>query len=134
MTKPVTPVLTVDAIIAKPESGIVLIRRAHPPFAGCWALPGGFVEVGESCEQACCREALEETGLVVQIVSLIGVFSRPDRDPRGHTVSVIYLCRPITGELRAGDDASQAQWFSNLAGIPLAFDHDEILAGMGFRP
>lgn len=131
---PTTPVLTADAVILDPEKGIVLIRRGHPPFEGCWALPGGFVEVGESCADACVREAREETGLEVEPVALLGVFSRPDRDPRGHTVSAVFVCRAVGGRLAGGDDASDARWFSDLGGVELAFDHADVLATASLLP
>ena len=132
MPYPPTPALTVDAVIADPADGVVLIRRRNPPFAGAWALPGGFVDVGEKCEDGCRREAAEETGLAVEIVACVGVFSAPDRDPRGHTVSVAYLCRAVGGVLHGGDDAADARWFADLAGVTLAFDHAEVLAAAGF--
>ena len=132
MPYPPTPALTVDAVIVDSARGVVLIRRRNPPFAGAWALPGGFVEVGERCEDACRREAGEETGLAVEIVACVGVFSAPDRDPRGHTVSVAYLCRAAGGFLLGGDDAAEARWFADLAGVALAFDHAEVLAAAGF--
>ncbi|HUK12233.1 MAG TPA: NUDIX hydrolase [Thermoanaerobaculaceae bacterium] len=131
MAKPVTPLLTCDAVILDPEMGVVLIRRRNPPFEGHWALPGGFVEVGESCEAACRREAEEETGLAVEIVSLVGVYSDPARDPRGHTVSAIYLCRAVGGTLAGGDDAAEARWFADPAGVELAFDHRRVLEDIG---
>lgn len=134
MPMPTTPVLTVDALIVHSERGVLLIQRGHEPFAGSWALPGGFVEVGERCEDACVREAREETGLEVEPVALFGVYSDPRRDPRGHTVSVVFLCRVTGGALLGGDDAAQAQWFTNLHGLPLAFDHAVILADAGFLP
>ena len=126
------PALTVDAVITDPERGVVLVRRGRPPFEGAWALPGGFVEYGEPCEAACVREAAEETGLDVAIVSLLGVYSDPGRDPRGHTVSVVYLCRVTGGSLAAGDDAAQCRFVADLRGLPLAFDHARILADAGF--
>jgi len=129
---PNCPLLTVDAVIVDPERGVALICRRSPPFAGCWALPGGFVEVGEECEAACVREVHEETGLDVTVAGLIGVCSRPDRDPRGHTVSVVYLCRASGGEIEGGDDAAAAAWFADVTGLALAFDHSEILAAVGF--
>ena len=132
MPIPSTPALTVDAVIADPACGVVLIRRRNPPFAGSWALPGGFVDVGETCEHACRREAAEETGLEVEVVACVGVFSAPQRDPRGHTVSAVYLCRVSAGALQGGDDAAEARWFADLTGVPLAFDHAEILAAAGF--
>jgi 8-oxo-dGTP diphosphatase len=131
---PKTPALAVDAIIVDPTRGVVLIRRANPPFQGRWALPGGFVEVGETCEAACVREAREETGLEVEPVELVGVYSTPERDPRGHTVSPVYLCRVLGGSPYGGDDASDARWFSDLTGVELAFDHAEVLADVFFRP
>ncbi len=132
--RPTGPVLTVDALIADPGLGLVLIRRGRPPFAGRWALPGGFVETGETCEAACVREAREETGLEVVPVALAGVYSDPARDPRFHTCSVVYLCRVAGGRLRGGDDAAAARWFGDLAGVALAFDHARILADAGFLP
>jgi len=80
------------------------------------------------------REAREETGLEVEPVELVGVYSTPDRDPRGHTVSPVYLCRVVTGVARGGDDASEARWFSDLAGVELAFDHAAVLADAFFCP
>lgn len=132
MALPTTPVLTADALIVDPENGVVLIRRRNPPFAGAWVLPGGFVEVGESCADACRREAREETGLEVEIVQLLGVYSDPTRDPRGHTCSIVYLCRVIGGHVEGGDDAREAAWFADLAGTPLAFDHAQVLRDAGF--
>lgn len=120
--------LTVDAVILDPSAGVVLIRRGLEPFAGRWALPGGFVETGESVAAACIREVGEETGLEVEPVQLVGVYSEPGRDPRGHTVSVVFLCRVTGGLLAGGDDAAEARWFASLAGIDLAFDHAQILA------
>jgi 8-oxo-dGTP diphosphatase len=134
MSTPTTPVLTVDALIFDPVLGVILIRRANPPFQGRWALPGGFVEVGETCEAACSREVREETGLDVEPVELAGVYSAPDRDPRAHTVSVVYLCRALGGTVRGGDDASEARWFADVAGVELAFDHTRVLANAGFLP
>ncbi len=134
MPAPVTPMLTVDAVIVDAARGVVLIRRGRPPFHGRWALPGGFVEVGERCEAACAREAREETGLEVEVVGLLGVYSSPGRDPRGHTVSAVYVCRVAGGELAGGDDAAEARWFSDLAGVELAFDHAEVLADACLLP
>ncbi len=132
MTKPVTPLLTVDAVITDPLRGVVLIRRGRAPFQGRWALPGGFVDPGETCESACVREALEETGLEVRVTALLGVYSTPGRDPRGPTVSVVYLCLPTGGVLRGGDDAALAAWLDDLRSLSLAFDHGAILSDAGF--
>jgi len=120
-----TPLLAVDIVILC-GSGLVLIRRDNPPYEGRYALPGGFVEVGESTEEAARREAREETGLEVEIRALVGVYSKPDRDPRGHVVSVCYLGRG-SGCLMAGSDARSAQIFP-LDRLPdLAFDHRIII-------
>jgi len=121
-----TPILAVDCIILF-EGGIVLIRRKNPPFQGCYALPGGFVEVGESVEDAAIREAREETGLNITISRLIGVYSDPHRDPRGHVVSICYLSRG-TGIISHGSDARSAEVFF-LDHLPsLAFDHGKMIA------
>jgi 8-oxo-dGTP diphosphatase len=129
MTEYKNPKLTVDAAIVD-GSRIVLIKRANPPFKGCWALPGGFVECGETVEAACVREALEETSLKVGLERLLGVYSDPGRDPRGHTVSVVFLCKRKSGILKGADDAKEAGWF-DLGGLPeLAFDHGKIVADL----
>jgi 8-oxo-dGTP diphosphatase len=123
------PALTADAILLKGAGDVLLIRRKDPPFAGAWALPGGFVDVGESVEDAARRELLEETGLRGDIVDLLSVYSDPRRDPRGHTVTVAFVMR-VGGlvQVEAGDDAAEARWFPMDALPPLAFDHDRILA------
>jgi 8-oxo-dGTP diphosphatase len=124
---PETPKLTADVVIPDERGRVVLIRRKNEPYEGQWALPGGFVDVGESLENAAVREAREETGLEVELVRLVGVYSRPDRDPRGHNVSVAYLARVVGGELAAADDAAEAG-FMNPSSRELAFDHAEIVA------
>jgi 8-oxo-dGTP diphosphatase len=131
--KPVTPLLTVDAIIQHSDGGIVLVKRGHDPFKGKWALPGGFVDVGETCEKACIREVKEETGLAVKIICLMGVYSDPKRDPRGHTVSIVYVCETLGGELKGADDADLAKSFTDLENLELAFDHSKILRDSGLR-
>jgi 8-oxo-dGTP diphosphatase len=120
----VTPLLAVDAVILY-AGGIVLIKRDNPPFAGCYALPGGFVEVGETVEAAAIREAREETGLDIDLLGLVGIYSNPDRDPRGHVVSAAFLAQG-RGELLAGSDARAAEVFSFQDLPTLAFDHDLI--------
>ena len=121
------PAVTVDAVIVK-EGRIALIKRKNEPFKGKWALPGGFVDYGEKTEDAAVREALEETSLNVELLSLLGVYSDPKRDPRGHTVGVIYLAKPVGGELKAADDAAEAKWHDISQPVELAFDHGIIYA------
>jgi len=118
--------LTVDAII--PYQGkIVLIKRLNEPYRGFYALPGGIVEYGERVEDAVLREVEEETGLRGKIHSLVGVYSDPDRDPRGHFVSVCFIVIPKGGELKAGSDAKEVGLFS-LDDLPkLAFDHEKMI-------
>ncbi len=120
------PALTVDLIIELPEASnrIVLIQRKNPPSG--WALPGGFVEYGETVEAAAIREAREETSLEVTLRNLFGVYSAPQRDPRGHTVSVVFTAEG-RGELQAGDDAGAAAAFADDDLPELAFDHQKIL-------
>ena len=118
--------LTVDGAILK-DNKILLIMRKNQPFKGKWALPGGFVEYSEKTEDAVLREVLEETGLETKINSLVGVYSDPNRDPRGHTISVVYLLEVYGGCLKGGDDAADAQFF-DLDNLPvLAFDHEVII-------
>jgi 8-oxo-dGTP diphosphatase len=128
MPAPKTPALTVDIIIElrdRPDVPIVLIRRKNPPHG--WALPGGFVDVGEALERAAVREAEEETALRVTLKLLLGCYSDPARDPRGHTVSAVYVAE-AEGEPRAQDDAAGVAIFSPEAlPAPLVFDHARIL-------
>jgi len=124
---PRTPLLTVDGVVIA-NGEVLLIRRRNPPFAGQYALPGGFVDVGERVETAVVREVREETGLEAAIERLLGVYSDPSRDPRGHTVSVTYLLRRTGGSLAGADDADDARFFPLTALPPLAFDHAQILA------
>src|SRR5512138_217621 len=119
------PVPTVDVIIETAE-GIVLIRRKNPPPG--WAIPGGFVDVGENIRDAAVREALEETGLRVTLTALLGVYSEPDRDPRQHTISTVFV-GTAEGEPRGMDDAAEAALFTeDTLPEPIAFDHATILA------
>jgi 8-oxo-dGTP diphosphatase len=115
----------VDVVIPS-ERGVVLIRRASEPFKGRWALPGGFVEVGETVEEAADREAAEETGLVVEVARLVGVYSDPERDPRGHNVSVAFLVRVLSGDLAAASDAAEVSVLDPTS-VELAFDHARII-------
>ncbi|MCK9587237.1 NUDIX hydrolase [Methanothrix soehngenii] len=121
-----TPLLAADAVILF-QDGIVLIRRNNPPYQGCYALPGGFVEIGETVEEAAIREAREETGLDINLLGLVGVYSDPARDPRGHVVSVAFLAR-ASGRLQSGSDARSAQVFPREELPRLAFDHEQIIS------
>lgn len=133
MAGPETPKIMVDIVIPS-EEGIVLIRRVNDPFEGQWALPGGFVEMGETVEQAAVRETEEETGLKVEVIRLVGVYSEPDRDPRGHNVSVAFLARPLSEQMQAASDASEVEALDPNA-VELAFDHRKIIGdALGSRP
>ena len=120
------PALTVDGILFKDDS-ILLVKRKYKPFQGAWAIPGGFVEYGEKTEDAVLREVFEETNMRTKIHSLIGVYSDPHRDPRGHTITVVYLIDYKDGELHAGDDASSVKFFKMNELPALAFDHAVII-------
>ena len=129
MARPRTPLLAVDIIIEltdRPQRPIILIQRLNPPPG--WALPGGFVDEGESLEQAAVREAREEIGLAVELVALLGCYSDPARDPRGYTASAVYVAH-AHGTPEAADDAAEAHAFTPPDyPQPLAFDHGVILA------
>jgi len=128
MGLPITPALTVDCVIYDPAGRVLLIRRKNEPFQGAFALPGGFVDIGETVEAACRREVREETGLDVGDLALVGVYSDAGRDPRGHTVSAAFLTRlPRAAAPTAGDDAATAEWIDDWRTHPLAFDHAQIL-------
>lgn len=124
VTKYRNPVPTVDIIIEQPD-GIVLIKRKNPPHG--WALPGGFVDYGETLESAAVREAREETSLEVSNLKLLGCYSDPARDERLHTISTVYIAQG-SGQLQSGDDAAQAEVFNpHELPAPLCFDHAAIL-------
>ena len=124
------PALTVDAVVLAAPGSVLLIRRASEPFAGSWALPGGFVDEGERVADAALRELAEETGIeAAPPLALLGVYDTPGRDPRGWTVSVVYLLRlPAPVAVMGGDDAAEARWFELDALPPLAFDHALVIA------
>jgi 8-oxo-dGTP diphosphatase len=130
MFEPKTPYLAVDGVVRLWEGerfkGIVLIERRYEPLG--YALPGGFVEVGETVEKAVLREVKEETGLDAQIVKLLGVYSEPNRDPRFHVVSVVFVLDAY-GEPKGGDDAKKAVVFpiEDLPFDKIVFDHAKIL-------
>lgn len=121
------PAVTTDIVVLR-EAEVLLIRRAHPPFEECWALPGGFLDEDETLEACAARELMEETGVAAARLRLVGTYSEPNRDPRHRTVTVAFLTRlPAGTEARAGDDAAEADWFALDALPPLAFDHADIL-------
>ena len=124
------PAVTADCVVIAKENEpkVLLIRRGNEPFKGCWAFPGGFMNMDETAEQCAVRELKEETGLKVTEIKQIGAYSKVDRDPRGRTVTVAYLVViDKTEAVKGGDDAAKAQWFP-ISGLPkLAFDHEEIM-------
>ncbi|MBR0471884.1 MAG: NUDIX hydrolase [Methanosphaera sp.] len=132
MTEYRNPALTVDTIIVK-DSQVVLIKRLNNPYMDHWAIPGGFVEYGEKVEDAAVREAKEETGLDIELTKLVGVYSDPNRDPRGHTVTVAFTAKIIGGSLKSDSDAKDAKFIeiNKLKNLNLAFDHNIILRDSG---
>jgi 8-oxo-dGTP diphosphatase len=127
MAKPVTPLLTADCVAVDAKGRVLLIRRKNPPFVGHYALPGGFVDVGETVEDACRRELMEETGVKASTLRLVGVYSDPKRDSRFHTTSVVFLTRVRSPKAVAGDDAAAAEWVTDWKKEALAFDHALVL-------
>ena len=125
------PAVTADCIVITKEADakVLLIQRGDDPYKGCWAFPGGFMNMDETTEQCAIRELEEETGLKVKDVHQIGAYSKVDRDPRGRTITVAYLAvidEPIS--VVGQDDAAKAEWWPLSALPQLAFDHDEIMA------
>lgn len=126
-----TPLLSTDGVVFNPLGQLLLIRRKNHPYKHFWALPGGFVELGEDTRSACVRELNEETGLIItpKNLTLVDVYSDPNRDPRGHVCSIAYYI-PLKDDqtINAGDDAMYAEWV-DLSKLPsLAFDHNVIVA------
>ena len=125
------PAVTADCVVItrEEEPKVLLIQRANDPYKGCWAFPGGFMDMDETTEQCAIRELKEETGLDVTDIKQIGCYSKVDRDPRGRTITVAYLAIiDESVEVTGLDDAAKAEWFP-LSAIPLlAFDHEEILS------
>lgn len=122
------PAVSADVVVLSPDGhSILLIERQRDPYAGSWALPGGFMDMDESADEAAIRELKEETGLVVSEVAQIGAYSSVDRDPRGRVVTVAFFANASSDEIVAGDDAADARWF-DLKKLPeLAFDHQQII-------
>ena len=125
------PMVTVDAAVfalVEGKASLLLVQRRHEPFQGSWALPGGFVEIDEDLPDAAARELAEETGLKDVPLEQLRTFGRPGRDPRGRTITVVYfgIARQDQQQVKAADDAAQAQWFA-IDNLPqMAFDHNEI--------
>lgn len=124
------PAVTADCVVMTKEATpqVLLIERGFEPFKGCWAFPGGFLNMDETTEQCAIRELEEETGLVVKDLQQIGAYSKVDRDPRGRTITVAYLVlvdHPV--EVTGQDDAAKAEWFSINKLPSLAFDHEDIM-------
>ena len=129
MSKHKIPPLTTDIFIFDEDFNFILIKRKNNPYKDCWALPGGFVEYGESVETAAIREAKEETSIDVELKDLVNVYSKPGRDPRGHTITIVYTANGNMDNKKADDDACDIGIFSaeKLDEIKLAFDHDKII-------
>lgn len=129
---PETPLVGVGAIIVE-DDRVALVKRGHAPLQGKWSIPGGVLEVGETLRKAAVREALEETGLVVQPGELLGVFERVIPDEQGkmryHYVLIDFLCRRVDGQLTAGDDAEEVRWFrrEELAALELAQETEDVI-------
>ena len=122
------PLPTVDIILRNSQSQIALIQRRNPPHG--WALPGGFVDTGESCENAAKREACEELSVSVKLIHQLGTYSDPERDPRIHTISVVFVAEQDSSDtIQGADDALEAKWFlpDELPWDDLCFDHDKII-------
>lgn len=126
------PMVTVDAVVfalRDHRREVLLIKRSNPPFANCWALPGGFVDMNESLDAAVARELAEETGLSGVALTQFHAFGEPGRDPRGRNICIAFVGKTNahTAAPRAGDDARDARWFPAEALPPLAFDHARIV-------
>jgi 8-oxo-dGTP diphosphatase len=121
-------VLTVDAIIRDELGRILLMERGAEPFKGTWVLPGGLVDPGETVEEACVREVMEELGLEVLIVGLVGIYSEPGRDPRGSFVSIAYQVEVVGGKILHTEEAPTHRWLGLHETLPMGFDHAWIVA------
>ena len=125
------PMLTADCVVVRHRAEVLLVRRGNEPYKGCWALPGGFMEMDETIERCAVRELQEETGLTIgeERLHLIGIYSTPGRDPRGRTVTAAYRV-DVEDDIQAtaGDDATEVRWWILDKLPPLAFDHADIIA------
>jgi 8-oxo-dGTP diphosphatase len=127
MPTPKTPLLTTDCVVGDAKKARAAGAARPPALQGKYALPGGFVDVGETVEDACRRELKEETGVKAGRLELLGVYSDPKRDPRGHICSVAFLTRVARATPKGGDDAAAAKWIEDWSKLDLAFDHAKIL-------
>ena len=129
MVKYKIPSITTDIFIFDENLNFILIKRKNDPYKDYWALPGGFVEYGESVETAAVREAKEETSIDVELKDLVNVYSEPDRDPRGHTITIAYTAKGNMNNMKADSDAKEIGVFSQekLKEIKIAFDHENII-------
>ncbi|MDD5774094.1 MAG: NUDIX hydrolase [bacterium] len=125
-----TPSVAVDILIKGKDNSFIMIKRKNPPYKNYWALPGGFVDVFETVEEAAVREAKEETCLDVKLEKIIGVYSGPKRDPRRHVVAILFLAKAVGGILKGADDASEAIAFTKPP-KRIAFDHRKMLKDAG---
>ncbi|HIK00404.1 TPA: NUDIX hydrolase [archaeon] len=123
------PKLAVDVLIADETKGILLVKRKTEPFKGRYALPGGMVEYGETVEKAAVREVKEETGLDVELEGILGVYSDSDRDPRGHTVSLVFFATPKKGKISGSTETEDVGYktLKEIENLELAFDHETIV-------
>lgn len=129
MAKHKTPSITTDIFIFDDDFNFILIKRKNDPCKDYWALPGGFVEYGESVENAAVREAKEETNLDIELLDLVNVYSEPNRDSRGHTITIAYTAKGNMENMKADSDAKEIGVFSceKLSEINIAFDHEKII-------
>jgi 8-oxo-dGTP diphosphatase len=129
MTNYKIPSITTDIFIFDDDLNFILIKRKNEPYKDCWAIPGVFVEYGETVENAAIREAKEETSIDVELMDLVNVYSKPDRDPRGHTITVAYTAKGNFADKKADSDACDISIFNEkkIDEIDIAFDHKEII-------
>ncbi|MGZ5548816.1 MAG: NUDIX domain-containing protein [Nitrososphaeraceae archaeon] len=132
MDKPRNPIPTIDIILSENSNSnkVLLIKRSKDPFKDYFSLPGGFVNEGEKVEDAVRRESEEELLVKVEPINILGVYSDPNRDPRGHIMSITFIAKIIKGNLKEGDGVTELRWveINNLENIKLGFDHSKILS------